>query len=218
MAAGSALCAACAAHRRQAQERGAVAADEVVFIAYSIAGSQSDWDMHRYKTTSPGPADPSWMRTAGLAAHFGLMHRGCLDAGRHGPAHAFAVVPSLGGRPLPHPLESLSAYLLPGLPAVPLSAAANGRGQGDRDQRRVFRPDFLVVPDREAVHGRHIVLVDDTWVTAATSSPPRRPCGERARRVSRVSCSPAACVPTGGPTPTSWPGGSSGPTTSRGAR
>lgn len=165
MAEGGALCTACAAHRRQAQECGAVTVDEVVFVAYTIAGSQSDWDMHRYKTASPGPANPSWMRTAGLAAYFGLMHRGCLAAGQHGPVDAFAIVPSLGDRPPPHPLEALSAYLLPGIPAVPLSAAV--REQGDRDQRRVFRPDFFVVPDRKAVYGRHVVLVDDTWVTGS---------------------------------------------------
>ncbi|MEV0275064.1 hypothetical protein AB0I22_01570 [Streptomyces sp. NPDC050610] len=165
LADGGALCSACAAHRRQAQELGAETADRAVFVAYSVAGSQSDWDMHRYKAASPGPANPSWMRTAGLAAHFGVMHRACLDAGRFGPVDAFAVVPSLGGRPTPHPLETLAAYLLPRLPAVALSAAAGDRG--DSDQRRVFQHDFFAVSDHEAVCGRHIVLVDDTWVTGS---------------------------------------------------
>jgi hypothetical protein len=105
------------------------------------------------------------MRTAGLAAYFGLMHRECLDVGRYGPVDAFAMVPSLGGQMLPHPLETLSAYLLPGIPTVPLSAAASE--QRTRDQRRVFRPDFFVVPDRTAVYGRHVVLIDDTWVTGS---------------------------------------------------
>lgn len=140
-------------------------ADGVVFVAHSVAGSQSDWDMHRYKAASPGPANPSWMRTAGLAAHFGVMHSPCLDAGQSGPADALAVVPSLSGRSGPHPLETLAAYLLPRLPAVALSAVSGDRGE--RDQRRVFRPDFFAVPDHEAVHGRHIVLVDDTWVTGS---------------------------------------------------
>ncbi|WP_431782055.1 hypothetical protein [Streptomyces chumphonensis] len=90
--------------------------------------------MHRYKAASPGPTNPSWMRVAGLAAHFGLMHRACLDAGRSGPVDAFAVVPSLSGRPSPHPVEALVRYLLSGVPVVPLSASAVERG--DRDQKR----------------------------------------------------------------------------------
>ncbi|MGW0825417.1 ComF family protein [Streptomyces sp. NPDC002845] len=127
-----------------------------------MAGSQSDWDMYRYKA-APGAGNPSWMRTAGLAAYFGLMHRACLDTGPLGQVDSLAVVPSLSGRPSPHPLQALVAYLLPGVPSVSLSAAPVERG--DRDQRRVFRPDFFAVHESEAVRGRHIVLVDDTWVT-----------------------------------------------------
>lgn len=105
------------------------------------------------------------MRTAGLAAHFGLMHRGCLDAGPLGQVGALAVVPSLGGRPSPHPLEALAAYLLPGAPTIPLSADPGDHG--DRDRRRVFRPGFFAVRDPKVVNGRHVVLVDDTWVTGS---------------------------------------------------
>lgn len=165
LAGSGALCSTCATHHHQAKALGVMTADKVVFVAYSVADSQSDWDMHRYKAASPGPSNPSWMRTAGLAAHFGLMHRGCLDAGPPGQVDALAVVPSLGGRPSPHPLEALAAYLLPGVPAVLLSADPGDRG--DRDRRRVFWPDFFAVRDREAVNGRHVVLVDDTWVTGS---------------------------------------------------
>ncbi|MFE9461536.1 hypothetical protein [Streptomyces californicus] len=119
--------------------------------------------MHRYKAASPGPTNPSWMRVAGLAAHFGLMHRACLDAGPLGPVGAFAVVPSLSGRPSPHPIEALVSYLLPGVSAVPLSPSTAERG--DRDQRRVFRPDHFSADHGGAIRGCHVVLVDDTWVT-----------------------------------------------------
>ncbi|MFB7643674.1 hypothetical protein ACFC0S_32370 [Streptomyces sp. NPDC056084] len=158
-------CATCTTHSRQAAALRTQAADRVVFAAYSVAGRQSDWDMHRYKAASPGPTNPSWMRVAGLAAHFGLMHRACLDAGRLGPIDAFAVVPSLSGRPSPHPIEALVSYLLPGVPAVPLSASPVERG--DRDQRRSFRPDYFAVSHGGVVRGCHVVLFDDTWVTGS---------------------------------------------------
>ncbi|QMU67653.1 ComF family protein [Streptacidiphilus sp. P02-A3a] len=121
--------------------------------------------MHRYKAAASGPTNPSWMRAAGLAAYFGLMHRACLDAGPAGPVDAFAMVPSLSGRPLPHPLQALVDYLLPGVQAVPLAASTADRG--DRDQRRAFQPDYFDVGDTGVVRGRHIVLVDDTWVTGS---------------------------------------------------
>lgn len=85
LAGGDPICLTCTNHERQAQALGTWTADRVIFVAYSVADSQSDWDMHRYKA-APGAANPSWMRTAGLAAYFGLMHRAlCGQTPQQGP-------------------------------------------------------------------------------------------------------------------------------------
>ncbi|OII63560.1 hypothetical protein BJP40_23820 [Streptomyces sp. CC53] len=65
LAVGGLRCATCTAHVVQAAALGTKTADRVVFAAYTVAGRQSDWDMHRYKAASPGPTNPSWMRVAG---------------------------------------------------------------------------------------------------------------------------------------------------------
>ncbi|MGR6916098.1 hypothetical protein ACU635_17815 [[Actinomadura] parvosata] len=138
-------------------------AQRVVPLTYAVVGTQADRDMYRYK--DPMPPDqrlrnPSYQRLLLLLLGFSRTHAACLDVTAPESVTGFTTVPSLKGRPGAHPLASLAAVLPRHWTQVKLDAAPDV----PEEQRRDLRPEHFTVPDSGTVAGRHIVVLEDTWV------------------------------------------------------
>lgn len=158
--AGFLLCWECNQQRRS----GSPLADRVIALTYSVDGQQSNLDMHRYKSPMSDErrfASDAWQRLSLLVVGFGLWHAGCLVPFSRTPVTGLAVVPSLRGRPGPHPLTGLTGYLPRAWERVELKAETRSDSAEDR---RSLRPANFSVPDPAAVENRHIVVFEDTWV------------------------------------------------------
>lgn len=120
--------------------------------------------MYEYKNRAPGrpTSNDAWQRLSLLVAGFTLWHADCLDAVSLGPVSAVASVPSLRGRRGPHPLDELVAYLPRPWQPTPLRAI---RVSSDHRERRTLNPAHFKVADPAAVRRRHVVVLEDTWVT-----------------------------------------------------
>lgn len=138
-------------------------ARRVVPLAYAVFGQQSNIDMHRYKDALPEQQrlnSPSFQRVLLLVLGFALMHAGCLDRVSNLPVTRLAFVPSLSGRPGPHPLTTVGAVLphqwqrvaLEPVPGVP------------EEERRKVSLDHFVLPAPTDVVGQHVAILEDTWV------------------------------------------------------
>ncbi|MFH9068078.1 hypothetical protein [Streptomyces alboflavus] len=139
-------------------------ADRVVPLTYSAQRRQADRDMYEYKSRAPGQqaSNDAWQRLSLLIAGFTLWHTDCLDAVSHHPVTTAVTVPSLRGRRGPHPLDELAAYL----PRTWRPTALNAiRTSADHRERRALNPAHFKVVESAAVRRRHVVVVEDTWVT-----------------------------------------------------
>ncbi|WP_061291127.1 phosphoribosyltransferase [Herbidospora cretacea] len=138
-------------------------ADRVVPLSYAYSGHQANTDMHQYKiaTTEEGRRNhPSYQRVQLLVLGFALVHSGCVDQVSPQPVSRLAFVPSLGGRPEPHPLQIVGQVLPARWQRVGLRPGVDVAA----DQRRALNPAHFRVPAPDEVRGRHVVLVEDTWV------------------------------------------------------
>jgi hypothetical protein len=140
-----------------------------------------DW-MTRYKGRAgdaDDPYDPEALAIVRAIAGRYLLEHGEALAAAVGPVDAIVVPPSAGGRPPPHPLETVLGSLSLGVPVVPLLA----RGPGELNFRVASRDGFVVRPaagvsggldaysrtsDDDSGAGRlRVLLVDDVFVTGA---------------------------------------------------
>lgn len=148
----------------QQHRSGLPLADRVVALTYSIDGQQSNIDMHRYKDPMSDErrfASDAWQRLSLLVVGFGLWHSGCLESVARHPVSRLTTVPSLRGRPGPHPLTGLTDYLPSSWEELELKAAKRSEIASDR---RSLQPAHFSVPDAASVKDRHIVVFEDTWV------------------------------------------------------
>jgi hypothetical protein len=98
---------------------------------------------------------------ASLVLIFAHHHRECPGRYLNAPVAARATVPSLRGNS-GRPLRALAALLPEQWPAIRLDPTGNLGDHG-----RALDPGNFLVTD--PVIGKHILLLDDTWVTGAHS-------------------------------------------------
>lgn len=166
------------------------------FVAYAVRGSQPGAEMYRYKNQPPSRQA---LGNVLLLLGRGLSHMGCAGHLVGQPVGAVAVVPSRSHYQAgaPSMLQRLCVReLSDGMPLVDIRSAP-----GSTSDRRVHRDAFDVITPPEA---SHVMLIDDTWVSAPPPCQPPR-CERPALTTSPCSCSPA------GSTPPTDPRGSSSP-------
>lgn len=155
---------------------GSELADRVMTLTYAYERApgqgwrhQSEQTMWSYKNAQPGPGCVADLTLVlGIALHF---HHACAAGSVDGrPWGSWAVVPSSRhDRPGVHPLVALAngAGLGTTTSAVPDQAIltlASGR-RGDRE----VRDDLYALANPEVVAGRHMLLLEDTWVTGGSA-------------------------------------------------
>lgn len=155
------LCQTCAAHRRE----GVPLANRVVPLAYAVLGRRSGVDMRSYKAHMSEECrlgGEAWRRLSLLVAAFGLWHAACVPAESGQAVTALAAVPSLRGRRGPHPLSGLGHFLPRSWREFELLPADPGPLPTDR---RSLSPAHFTVDAPATVTGRHVVVLEDTWVS-----------------------------------------------------
>lgn len=135
-------------------------ADLVVPLSYALKGHQAYTDLLQYKDTY-SPSHAALDRLSVLTALFQACDTWCIDRFIGQPVTEVAVLPSLQGRQGAHPLEEISQFLPRAWRRTRLVAASNL--PTDPNARRQTNPAFFHYA--EVLHGRHVVLFDDTWVT-----------------------------------------------------
>lgn len=118
--------------------------------------------MYRYKDRmSPQQrrANPSYQRLLILLAGFVSVHAACLDTVAALPVTTVATVPSLSGRTGVHPLADLATVFPEHWKRVDLRSA-----QVPPAERRATKSDHFGVFDSREIAGRHVIVLDDTWV------------------------------------------------------
>lgn len=162
------LCGPC---RGAKETYGSNLADLVVPLAYAKAHMpsihQSAHHLRAYKALPPAPKCAQDLRLmAGTAAY---VHGPCIAA-TAGWWHAVTFVPSAARPGGDHPVAELAraAHLV--YDQTTRVALAIGPGH-DEPPSRAPRPDRFVVPAsyRPAITNRHVLVVDDTWVSGNKS-------------------------------------------------
>lgn len=168
------LCFQCNSNRAQ---WGGQLADVVMLLGYAYRRSdenrarlglhQSEQHVWSYKQDQPGRGSVVDLAVMLLVAL--EWHRGCAERRVGLPWGAWTVVPSSRReREGEHPLVDLAerAGLAEGGPArLPrVQLATVGPPSGDR----VVRADRFRVQDPAAVQGRHVLVLEDTWVTSSS--------------------------------------------------
>lgn len=153
---GYTYCRPCSIHRSKLDW---AAADRVIPLTYALDGQQMWHDMFRYKD-NPATQNPSLARVIYLVYFARRFHWQCIESLSAVPITAAVVVPSTKGR-VNHPLGELLKFLWAGdvcdvrcvTPSQPRT-------------RELHTEDFSVHGD---VSGRHVVLLEDAWVTGANA-------------------------------------------------
>ncbi|GAB3653742.1 hypothetical protein GCM10027589_12080 [Actinocorallia lasiicapitis] len=137
-------------------------AARVVPLTYAHAGGQADNDLYRYKDPMK-PEErlehPSFQRLLVLLYGFAVRHAPCLDRVAGRPVTRLALVPSLSGRIGRHPLNELVKVLPRHWTLVTLRPT-----DVPESERRSTLPSHFRVDATAGVAGRHVVVLDDTWV------------------------------------------------------
>lgn len=131
------------------------------FVTYALSGKQSGIEMHRYKDTRPSRQALS--NVLALLKH-GLSHLSCAGDLVGTPVEAVAVIPSRSHYQADAPslLQRMCTRTLPDdMPLVDLRPKP-----GSASDRHVRHDAFDVVTWPDA---SHVMLIDDTWVTGATT-------------------------------------------------
>ena len=119
--------------------------------------------LHDYKEATPAADDHRLVIKSILSLHT-LGHLDCLQDKAGVPVTAWATVPSTKSSKRfgkKHPLHELLREVLPMIPEVVLST--------DRQKTREFDPDtFTLISDPDERKLKHILLIDDSWVTGST--------------------------------------------------
>jgi hypothetical protein len=164
---GQALCSRCLEHRSSFDGQ---LADRIYVLTYARANArpaidQSAHTVLAYKRIPPAPKCLEDMQLMVLAATY--IHGPCIAKAAGDPWSAVTFVPS-ATRPGPeHPAADLarSVYGNNG----PENRFLLGPGPAISDSSRQVRPDRFTVSDRfrKTVAGRHVLIVEDTWVSGA---------------------------------------------------
>jgi len=137
-----------------------------IVIPLSYAGSknpQARQDLWLYKNSDHPEVSRLALNRLSYLIWYALVHHGpCLEA-ILGPVEVVTSVPSgkAGKRPDGHPLEQLTFY-----PTQPTRVHL----VRTRDAvERVVHPDSIEVAGSLAVNGKHVLVIDDTWTTGAST-------------------------------------------------
>jgi predicted amidophosphoribosyltransferase len=154
---GYAVCFNC----RSQGQAGSALADMVVPISYAIKGSQAMSDLYQYKDPEAAPDNRARAQNRVFSAFYASLsrHLACIAALSRCEI-SVATVPSSGGRTGDHPLNQVRT-MFGGWDHV--EAAYVGPGNLSRDDRRKLDSSRFEV--RGDVIGRHVLLIDDTWVS-----------------------------------------------------
>ena len=151
------FCSACRDHRRDWGER---LADVVAPVAYGGQNPQSRVLLYGYKEPAAALQGDERRDQISLLVRVAYsLHSGCIERRVGAPITAWTVVPSTSQRP-GHVLAGLAEQML----------GAKGRGvtraaaAQPADPRTVGRGRY-VLEDACRLAGKHVVVIDDTWVT-----------------------------------------------------
>jgi predicted amidophosphoribosyltransferase len=156
---GHRLCWRCRTHREHAG-----LADLVVPLIYATGDTSSGSMLLGYKNHPVRS-----VRAAHSAVIEALLreaitaHERCVDVVVGAPVMARVVVPSLTSRPGAHPMAAIARSIGLVRQGVELSPALDARCD------RVVRSDKFCVLGRDAVVGRHVLVIDDVWTTGANA-------------------------------------------------
>lgn len=164
---GMPICENCSKAR---YEFGSRLADLALTLAYARGYApngphQSAHTVRAYKRTPPAEKCARDMNLMVAAATF--LHDKCIAKAIGSSWEAITFVPSASKPGPEHPVAELARMVFG-------AGSAEKRlrlelGPGFSDPNRVVRADRFIVPDpyRDRVAGRHVLLVEDTWVTGA---------------------------------------------------
>lgn len=139
-------------------------ADRTAAGIYAIEpDSQALKMMYGYKEARP--SSPDYQRNVrALIALAAVGHGQCLEVLSGVPVTAWAMVPSTKSSTrygIEHPLHSLIAGVMPRVPEIRLESRSRKSGHFDPDA-------FALVRDERKCNLRHVLLIDDSWVTGGT--------------------------------------------------
>ncbi|MGH3696543.1 MAG: hypothetical protein ACRDRX_21555 [Pseudonocardiaceae bacterium] len=155
------LCLRCS---RDRQEFGDELADLVVCVCYAIRGGQSGHLMHSYKDLeAPARHNQTVLSVLLLAAL--EFHSACIEHRLGHDVDAWAFVPSVRtDRTGEHPLHMVAKRAGVALPEIELLTGE----RVDPEQRVTSADRFALVPGSH-VHGRHVLLIEDTWTSGGNA-------------------------------------------------
>lgn len=154
-------------------------ANTVGFITYALehadgSADQSLWDMYQYKQLPPGQSVRQGISESGqrirTLLYVTLRDNLPLLARTVGPVEVITHVPSTSSRPgrdrgaLADALDSAVDHIYDIAPHQRLLTSTSDRPGSPR----AIDPSRFSVTDPTAVAGRHVLLVEDTWVTGAS--------------------------------------------------
>jgi hypothetical protein len=140
-------------------------ADLVVPLVYSIMAQQSYEVFRSYKDSLSAETreDHAWV----VARLFYLgvkLHRPCIAKRLGQNIDRYLTVPSLRGRPGPHPFSQMvidTGLIDAGAPRLVAAPTAKS------DDRRVSGDQFLMTPGDVDMTGEHVLILDDSWTTGS---------------------------------------------------
>jgi hypothetical protein len=153
---------ACWRCKTDQQQFGDQLADLVVPLCYAVNGQQSGHLMQMYKDRLRPDRRGRRLLIMLLLAALHFRGRCLVDRIGH-EFDRFAIVPSLRLRPGRHPLHVVATSILRcpeiGLTANPFATPHS----------RTINPDDFTPADPAAARGRHVLLIEDTWVSGSHS-------------------------------------------------
>lgn len=142
---------------------GSPLANVVAPITYAVDDSQAMSDLYNYKSVPRGHVARDAQLRLFTMLHASLsLHLPCLIQAGRGEM-VVTTVPSSKGRQGDHPLRE-AMRLFSRFPQPEIDYV--GPADLDAAARRVLAPDRFQVESYEVV-GKHVLLLDDTWVTGA---------------------------------------------------
>lgn len=174
------ICQPCWKHRHTPGIDPRELADEVGFILYALqyadgSSDQSLWDMYQYKTLPFGHTTRQEISEPGQRIRtllYVTLRDGLpLLARTVGPVEIITEVPSSSTKPdrdrraLSDAIDSAVSQL----PRIAPHRQLLVPRSDDSGSSRALDPGRFTVTDPEQVTGRHVLLVEDTWVTGASA-------------------------------------------------
>ncbi len=158
-------------------------ADRVVVLTHAVKGEQGYVDLEFYK--QQGIDSPLAIRQACLLYLVSRYHWDCIQGLSSRPIDGVVPVPSTKGR-VDHPLLSLTRFLPIRAPFIPFTVGCDTDAAA-RIPKRVLRQSVFTVgkpqtgrppgetpeeggpPLGAPVLGRHVLVLEDTWVTGSNA-------------------------------------------------